>query len=167
MALKQYPLDADRICAVGASYGGDSSMVTAVRWPGRLKCVVSIAGLSDSTLFFTASDSARSSKVRKLMEERIGNPNTDMAEMQRHSPLYHYKALTLPILLVHGREDLRVDYEHTRRLVRMLNLAGHPPALIALDGEGHGFDRDENKTRVWTAIAGFLRAHLGDPQAAP
>jgi len=166
MALKQYPLDADRICAVGASYGGYSSMVTAVRWPGRLKCVVSIAGLSDNTLFFTASDSARSSRVRKEMEDIIGNPNTDMEEMQRNSPLYHYKELTLPILLVHGREDLRVDYEHTRRLVRMLNLSGHPPALITLDKEGHGFDSDENKTRVWTAIAGFLRAHLGDPQAA-
>lgn len=165
-ALQQFPLDPGRICAVGASYGGYSAMVTAVRWPGRLKCAVSIYGASDRVLSFTASDWARTEDGRKVMEERIGNPNTDMADMQRNSPLYHYKELTLPILLVHGREDLRVDYEHTRRLVRMLNLAGHPPALIALDKEGHGFDSDENKTRVWTAIAGFLRAHLGDPQAA-
>lgn len=164
-ALAQYPLDPDRICAVGASYGGYSAMVTAIRWPGRLKCVVSMAGISDRALFFTASDSARSEEGRKLMERVIGDPNADMAEMQRNSPLYRYKELTLPILLVHGREDLRVDYEHTRRLVRMLNLAGRPPALIALDDEGHGFDTDVDKTRVWSAVAGFLRAHLGNTPA--
>lgn len=72
-ALAQYPLDPDRICAVGASYGGYSAMVTAIRWPGRLKCVVSMAGISDRALFFTASDSARSEEGRKLMERvKIG-----------------------------------------------------------------------------------------------
>lgn len=166
LALARYPLDETRMCAIGASYGGYSAMVSAIRWPGRFRCVVSMAGISDRALFFTASDTARSAEGRALIEKMIGNPNTDMAEMMAYSPLYRYRELTLPILLVHGREDLRVDYEHTRRLVRMLNLAGRPPALIELADEAHGIEDDENKTRVWGAIAGFLRAHLSDPPAA-
>ncbi len=166
VALARYPLDETRMCAIGASYGGYSAMVSAIRWPGRFRCVVSMAGISDRALFFTASDSARSAERRVLMEKMIGNPNTEMAEMMAYSPLYRYRELTLPILLVHGREDLRVDYEHTRRLVRMLNLAGRPPALIELTDEAHGIEEDENKTRVWSAIAGFLRANLSDSPAA-
>ncbi len=164
-ALAEHPIDAGRMCAVGGSYGGYSAMVSAIRWPGRFRCVVSIAGISDRALFFTASDSALAEKTRRLMEQMIGDPNTEMDEMVRYSPLYRYEELTLPVMLVHGREDLRVDYEHTRRLVRMLNLAGRPPVLIALDNEGHGIEDDANRTRVWTGIAGFLRQHLGDPLA--
>lgn len=164
-ALVDFPIDADRMCALGASYGGYSAMVSAIRWPGRFRCAVSIAGISDRVLFFTASDSARTEKRRKLMEEMIGNPNAELAEMQRYSPLYRHEELTLPVMLVHGREDLRVDYEHTRRLVRMLNLAGRPPVLIDLKDEGHSIADDANRTRVWTGIAGFLRQHLGDPLA--
>lgn len=164
-ALAEHPIDAGRMCALGASYGGYSAMVSAIRWPGRFRCVVSVAGISDRVLFFTASDSARTEKRRKLMEEMIGNPNVEMTEMQRYSPLYRYEELTVPVMLVHGREDLRVDFEHTRRLVRMLNLAGRPPVLIDLKDEGHSIADDGNRTRVWTGIAGFLRQHLGDPLA--
>ena len=168
-ALAKYPLDDKRMCIVGASYGGYSSMVSSIRWPGRFRCAVSIAGISDQALFFTASDSARSATVRAEMEKAIGNPNTQLDIMQKNSPLYRYRELAVPVLLIHGREDLRVDYEHTRRLVRMLNLAGRPPALIELANEGHGLDDDADKTRVWGAIAGFLRAHLdpGTTAAAP
>lgn len=164
-ALADFPVDADRMCTLGSSYGGYSAMVSAIRWPGRFRCAVSIAGISDRVLFFTASDSARTEKRRKLMEQMIGDPNTETADMQRYSPLYRHEELTLPVMLVHGREDLRVDYEHARRLVRMLNLADRPPVLIDLKDEGHGIEDDANRTRVWTGIAGFLRQHLGDPLA--
>ena len=164
-ALAQYPLDDKRMCAMGASYGGYSAMVSAIRWPGRFRCAISISGVSDRALFFTASDSAISEEGRKLLEERIGNPKTEMDEMRKYSPLYRHSELDLPVMLVHGGEDLRVDYEHTRRLLRMLNLAGRPPVLIELKDEGHGIDGDDSLKRVWEGVAGFLRAHLGDPLA--
>ncbi len=166
VALAKYPLDESRMCAMGSSYGGYSALVSSIRWPGRFRCAISMSGVSDRALFFTASDSARSAEVRKLMEERIGNPNTDMDEMLRYSPLYRYRELELPVMLVHGGEDIRVDYEHTRRLVRMLNLHGRPPVLIELKDEAHGIDDDANRKRAWEAIAGFLRTHLGDPLVA-
>ncbi len=162
-ALAEYPLDEKRMCAMGASYGGYSAMVSAIRWPGRFRCVISMSGVSDRALFFTASDAARTKEGRKVLEERIGNPKTDMDTMRTYSPLYRYRELNLPVMLVHGGEDLRVDYEHTRRLVRMLNLAGRPPVLIELKDEGHSIDSSDSRERVWEGVAGFLRTHLGDP----
>src|SRR5690606_33503004 len=133
-------VDRGRMCAMGSSYGGYSALVSAIRWPGRFRCVVSIAGVSDRILFFTASDGGRSKKGRERLEEVIGDPRTDTADMLASSPLYRYRELDVPVLLAHGTEDLRVDFEHSRRLSRMLSEAGRPPVLLALEGEGHGVE---------------------------
>jgi dipeptidyl aminopeptidase/acylaminoacyl peptidase len=162
-ALAAYPLDAQRMCMVGASYGGYSSMMAALRWPQRFRCVASMAGFSDRVLQFTASDSGRSAEIRALLETFMGNPHRELDEMLATSPLYRYHELDVPLLLAHGTEDLRVDYEHTRRLVRMLELAGRPPSVVTLYGEGHAMDSPHNRERLWQALAGFLRQHLDAP----
>ncbi len=165
-ALQQRALDPQRICVLGSSYGGYSAMMMALRWPGRFRCAVSIAGFSDRLLQFTASDSGRSPEVRRILETFMGDPDTEFERMQATSPLYRYRELDLPLLLAHGTEDLRVDYEQTRRLVRMLNLAGREPVLLPLYGEGHSIEMRHNRVRLWHAVAGFLRTHLdgADPQ---
>lgn len=165
-ALKNYLLDEKRICAVGASYGGYSALMSGIRWPERIRCVVSISGVSDQMLMFTASDMASTESERKSLESVVGNPAADAQSMQSRSPLYRYKELTMPVMLVHGTDDTRVDYEHSRRLVRMLNLAGRPPVMLTLEGEDHGDFSEKNETALWIGVAGFLQAHLG-AQAAP
>lgn len=163
-ALAQHPLDPDRMCVVGASYGGYSGLSLAVRSPERFRCVVSMSGVSDRVLFFTASDAGRRKEGREMLEKLIGDPNGDMASMLRTSPLFQYRALTTPVMLVHGGEDIRVDYEHTRRLVRMLTLAGRPPVLLEFPEEAHGIDDLDNIETAWNGIAGFLREHLDGPR---
>jgi pimeloyl-ACP methyl ester carboxylesterase len=161
-ALAQFPLDEQRMCAVGASYGGFSALVSAIRWPGRFRCVVSIAGISDQLLFFTASDAGWYEAGRKALEKALGDPHKDADRMRAYSPVYRYKELAAPVMLVHGTEDVRIDYEHSRRLVRMLNLAGHEPVLLTLEGAGHGDLSEQDESRMWTAIAGFLQAYLDE-----
>jgi len=165
-ALERFPLDGERICAVGTSYGGYSSLVAAVRWPALVDCVVSIAGVTDQVLFFTASDGGRSDEGRRELERAIGDPRRDIDEMLRNSPLYRYRDLHAPVMLVHGMQDIRVDPEHTRRLARLLMLAGQPPVVLSFEDEGHGIEAMANRERAWGAIAGFLRQHLGTPAAA-
>jgi dipeptidyl aminopeptidase/acylaminoacyl peptidase len=165
-ALAQYPLDESRMCTAGSSYGGYSAMVSTIRWPERFRCAISLFGVSDLPLFFTASDSGRSKEVREDMEKKIGNPNVDLDKMKANSPLYRAADLNVPLMLIHGTEDVRVDYEHTRRMMRVLDFAGRPPIVIELEGAGHGIDAPEQRRKAWRAIAGFLRTHLGDPLAA-
>lgn len=164
-ALGQHPLDQTRVCMVGASYGGYSALVSALRWPGRFRCVASLAGFTDRILQFTASDSGRSAEVRQILETFMGDPRAELARMQADSPVYRYRELDVPLLLAHGTEDLRVDYEHTRRLLRMLNLVGRAPTVVTLYGEGHGLETPRNRERLWHALAGFLRQHLEPPPA--
>lgn len=156
LALASYPLDASRMCVVGSSYGGYSALVSAVRWPQRFRCAVSIAGISDRALFFTASDTARSEKGRQLAEKMMGNPNEDAAVIRGTSPLYRYTELSIPVMLAHGREDQRVDFEHSRRISRMLRLAGRPPVELYFDEEGHGVVDPANRTALWKRVGEFL-----------
>lgn len=160
-ALSAYPLDATRMCVLGASYGGYSALVSVMRWPGRFRCAISMFGISDRMLQFTATDAGRSAEGRALLERWMGDPDTQQDAMLAGSPLYHVDRLTLPLMLVHGVEDLRVDFEQTRRLVRLLNLVGRPPVLIRLEDEGHGIVDPARREAVWHGIAGFLRRHLG------
>jgi len=161
VAIAHYPVDATRMCAVGTSYGGYSSMIMAIRWPQRFRCAVTIAGVSDRILFFTASDGGRVKSVRTSMEKLIGNPHTDLAAMQASSPIYQYRELKVPVMIVHGTEDVRVDLEHARRLQRMLEIDGRPPVGLIFEKEGHGMEKIDNIETMWTGIAGFLQAHLG------
>jgi dipeptidyl aminopeptidase/acylaminoacyl peptidase len=159
--LAHYPVDAQRMCVVGASYGGYSALESALRWPDRFRCVVSMAGVSDRVLFFTASDFSQGAKSRANAERIIGDPNKELEQMLTTSPLYHYRDVKTPVMLVHGREDTRVDYEHARRLVRMLNIAGHKPVMLSFDNEGHGLDAMDDIEAAYSGIAGFLQQYLG------
>ncbi|MFY2764704.1 prolyl oligopeptidase family serine peptidase [Arenimonas sp. MALMAid1274] len=165
-AVAAHPVDAGRMCMVGASYGGYSGLLSSLRWPGRFRCVVSMFGVSDRGLLFTASDAGRFESLRKELEKMLGNPNTQPELMRETSPLFQYRKLTVPLMLVHGGEDIRVDYEHTRRLVRMLGLDARPPVTLYFKEEGHGISDADNRRKTWEGVAGFLRQHL-DAAAAP
>ncbi len=164
-ALADNPLDAGRMCTVGGSYGGYSALISAIRWPQRFRCVVSIAGVTELPLLLTASDSARSSEGRERLEKIIGDPHKDLDAMRQASPLYRYDELSVPVMFAHGDEDLRVDQEHMRRLVRMLDIAGRPPVGLVFEGESHGFAKETNTHVLWKAVAGFLQQHLDAPPA--
>ena len=166
-ALARHPLDGDRMCMLGASYGGYSGLVAAARWPERFRCVVSIAGPSDQTLLFTSSDLGRTEASRATLEKYLGDPAKVLDDMQRQSPLYQYASIRAPVMLIHGLEDERVDYEHSRRMARMLALAGQRPVGLAFESEGHSFTSQENREKTWSAVAGFLRQHLGGDAPAP
>jgi dipeptidyl aminopeptidase/acylaminoacyl peptidase len=164
-ALAHYPLDASRMCTLGFSYGGYSALIAAVREPERYRCAISVAGISDRLLFFTASDSGRTAEGRKVLEKIIGDPTTQESQMIETSPLYRYREIRIPVMLAHGRLDERVDVEHALRMQRMLELGGNPPVGLIFDDSGHGIDGMENTQRLWSGIAGFLREHLGTPAA--
>lgn len=166
VALATNTLDPERMCIVGASYGGYSALVSVVRWPQRFRCAVSVAGISDRLLAFSATDGAQSAEGRKALERVFGDPRKQHDAMLEGSPLYHYRDLQVPIMLVHGEEDMRVDYEHSRRLVRMLNLAGRKPVMLSFKEGDHSYGEIDQIDKTYRGIAGFLEKFLGAPATA-
>ncbi len=158
--LASEPLDRARMCIMGTSYGGYSALISAIRWPTRFRCAISIAGVTDRLLLFTASDTADSAAGRTELIRRMGDPRSEGDALRALSPLYQYEELQTPTMVVHGRLDARVDFEHARRLVRMLALDGRKPVVMAFPDEAHGIVDPAAQAVLWTGIAGFLQENL-------
>ncbi len=167
MALANHPLDEQRMCVLGFSYGGYSALVAAVRWPKRFRCVISVSGVSDRNLQFTASDTGRSEHGRKQLELFMGNPDNAREKLIDTSPAYQHEKLRVPVMLAHGIDDERVDYEQTLRMQRMLELDGRPAVGLVFEKEGHAIQDLDNLDTLWRGIAGFLQQNLGKAEASP
>ncbi|MEZ5460549.1 alpha/beta hydrolase family protein [Dokdonella sp.] len=159
-ALAQYPLDPNRMCTLGFSYGGYSALIAVARDPDRYRCAISVSGVTDRLLFFTASDSGRTRQGRIRLETIIGDPNTQLEQMIETSPLYRHADIRVPVMLVHGKQDPRVDFEHALRLQRLLDLDGRPPVGLVFENAGHGFEDEQEFEALWSGIAGFLSENL-------
>ena len=59
---------------------------------------VSISGVTDWMLFFTASDGGDYAKGREVLEHYIGNPLTDSEALMKASPIYleRYRRILSP-----------------------------------------------------------------------
>ena len=71
--------------------------------------------------------------------------------------------MDVPILLVHGSADRRVDVEHAFRMRAMLDANRVPFEWLLIDEMGHS-PTAKQASRVLTRVRRFLRAHLA---AAP
>lgn len=165
--LAEYPIDSERMCVLGFSYGGYSALISAVRWPNRFRCVISVSGVADRILQHTASDSARTAERRNSLKKWWGDPAADGDSLVQKSPVYRHRDITIPVMLVHGDDDMRVDPEQTRRMQRMLEMDGHPPVGMIIEGEGHSFENLTSIETLWRGIAGFLGEYLDDAAAKP
>lgn len=152
-------LDGERICALGSSYGGYSALMLAIRDPGRFKCAVALAAPTDLSLLFTSSDWSASPDSRETMARWIGDPES--AQMSAVSPLYRVAEISVPVLLIHGEDDRRVDYEHALRLSHALSAHGKPHRLLRIDDMGHGPKTIGQQACMLGSAEIFLRQQLG------
>lgn len=123
------------MCSIGASYGGYSAAMLAIKHPDKYDCVISSFGIFDLPLLFNASNYRSDEEYRELVSKTVGEFNDGMREQ---SPFYLYKKLKAPILLLGGRDDDTADFEHTNRFHYVLKKSGHPVESYFYRNTGHG-----------------------------
>lgn len=161
-------VDADRIVAMGTSYGGYSALMLALQKPERYKAAVSIAGVTDIPAQFSGGDVAASRHASDQLLRIIGDPRKDVATLQNLSPVYRYEEFSRPIMLVHDRGDERVTLDQSERLRRLLMLRGTPASTIFVQDDAHGITTPATAIDVYPKIAAFLFQVLSaSPDPAP
>jgi pimeloyl-ACP methyl ester carboxylesterase len=146
-------VDTERMCVVGGSYGGYSALMSVIRSPERYRCAASLNGPTDLQ-FLYHSWFGNWKSGREFFEESIGDPE-DSKKLQAISPAYLASGIRVPILLVQGTEDPRVDVDHFYRMQAVLEALGKPFESYLMRGTGHGLTRSE-----WIDYASRLRAFL-------
>ncbi|PZQ56330.1 MAG: S9 family peptidase [Phenylobacterium zucineum] len=150
--------DPKRLAIYGASYGGYSALMGAVRRPEAYRAVVSVAGDADliETLAFSRKEDGADSPAYAYWRGSIGDPRADEAMLVRASPARRAAEIQAPVLLIHGERDTIVDPKQSRMMAKALKAAGKPCELLELKNEGHNnWDTATWKT-VLEEVTGFI-----------
>ncbi len=76
------------------------------------------------------------------------------------SPLRCVDDITIPLLIVHGANDVRVKQEEAEQIVAALQAKGLPHRYLLFPDEGHGLARPGNRETYYAAAEEFLAEHL-------
>jgi len=156
--------DANRICIVGASYGGYAALAGGAFTPDLYKCVVSIAGVSDiPEMVETEEDKfTTESAVYDYWVTRLGDPRYDLEAMKAVSPALHADAFKAPLLLIHGEHDEIVPIAQSKIMDKAMRAAGKQVEFVRIEEEGHHFAKPSSDLTLMTNLEKFLAAHIGN-----
>ncbi len=155
-------VDPRRVCIVGASYGGYAALAGATLQPEVYRCAVSVAGLSDLSrmLRWTNDKAGRDDSLAERYWDRfMGASAPDDPRLATISPIMHVGAVSVPILLIHGKDDTVVPYEQSEVMEKALRRAGKSVTLVTLKGEDHWLSRSATRLQMLEATVAFLRAN--------
>ncbi len=158
--------DPERICIVGASYGGYAALAGAAFTPELYRCAAAIAGVADlrDMLGFQrgrAGDlSATVAYWRLAMGVEDAESPTD--HLNAASPAQHAERVQAPVLLIHGRDDTVVPIVQSRTMERALTGAGKSVQLVELEGEDHWLSGAKTRLETLKALEAFLAENLAN-----
>ena len=75
------------------------------------------------------------------------------------SPAAHADAVTVPILLIHGKDDTVVPFEQSQIMADALRAANKPFDFVVLRREDHWLSRGETRLQMLQSLAAFLEKH--------
>ena len=156
---RQGIVDPKRVCIVGASYGGYAALAGVAIESGVYRCAVSVAGISDLRRFRKWTGVNQVGINQRYWDRFIGTADQKDPALIAISPIEHVAAVTVPILLIHGRDDTVVPYEQSDVMLSALKRAGKPVTLVTMKHEDHWLSRSETRLQMLQATVDFLRAN--------
>jgi dipeptidyl aminopeptidase/acylaminoacyl peptidase len=145
--------DPKRACMVGGSYGGYAAMRAAQRDGSLYRCAASFAGVSDlRALVRYDSQFLNSGRTVDWLKEHAPN-------LKEVSPINFTQQFSIPILLVHGREDQRVPVKQSRELAEKLKRAGKSVRYVEQVKGDHHFSGEADRLEFLKELEAFLKQH--------
>lgn len=161
-ALAKYPwLDGERVCALGASYGGYMINWIAGNWADRFDCLVSHDGNLDERFAYFATEELW------FPEWEHGGPPWENPEgYEKHNPLLHVDKWQTPMLVVHGAKDFRVVETEGLATFTALQRRGIPSQLLYFPDENHWVLKPANSILWHDTVLAWLDRWLKAPAEA-
>ncbi len=152
-AVAQGIADPKRACIVGASYGGYAAMWGIAKDPDLYRCAVSIAGVAN--LRREVNDFGGYLFGGKYRDD-WQRMTPDFAAV---SPMNAIDRIKVPLLLIHGKKDITVDYGQSSSMNDRMKAAGKQVELVTLPLADHHFTRQADRTVLLQSIETFLVKH--------
>ncbi len=150
----------DQVCAMGASYGGYSSVMLAIKHPELYKCIVARFGVYDLPLVFNDRNTKLKDHTIKMWQRVLG---TDADALLENSPVYMASQINAPILITAGKLDTRASFEHSNRLKLALEKVNKAPEYLFYTDSQHGHVNQASARHELVYIDDFIRRSLDLP----
>ena len=155
-ALKANPwMDGERVCALGASYGGYMVNWIAGNWSDRFRCLVNHDGIFDNRSMYYATEELW------FPEWEHGGPYWENAKgHEKHNPAHHVGKWKTPMLVIHGALDHRVPLEQGLATYTALQRRGIPSKFLYYPDENHWVLKPANSIQWHDEVMSWLDTYL-------
>ncbi len=133
--IENHGIDKDKVGVTGGSYGGYATAWMATRHTERFAAGVMSVGISNNISKWGTSDIPEEMFLVHS-RKRIWD---DYQFFLERSPIFYADQAKTPLLIMHGKEDTRVDPGQSYELYRHIKTRTDTPVrLVLYPGEGHG-----------------------------
>jgi dipeptidyl aminopeptidase/acylaminoacyl peptidase len=151
-ALQRYSfLDGERVCALGASYGGFMINWIAGQWPDRFRCLVNHDGILDERMGYFDTE-----ELWFPEWERHGTPWDKPESYASSNPIEHVGKWKTPMLVIHGGQDFRVVETQGLATFTALQRRGIPSKLLYFPDENHWVLKPANSVQWHQVVLDWL-----------
>ncbi|MCA3700972.1 MAG: S9 family peptidase [Brevundimonas sp.] len=158
-AQQQYSfLDGDRVCALGASYGGFMVNWIAGRWNDEFQCLVNHDGIFDTFAMGYSTE-----ELWFTEWENGGTPYDVPEAYQRFNPANHVNNWSDPMLVIQGDRDFRVPTTQALSTFTALQRRGIESRMVVFPDENHWVLKPQNSLQWHNEVFGWLDRHIGSP----
>jgi dipeptidyl aminopeptidase/acylaminoacyl peptidase len=152
--IDQGLVDPNRVAFFGWSYGGYSALVSLSREPQLYQCAIAGAAVANPE------------------KQYLGRRNPDLKaldEWERRrgtigiNPMNEIAKVNIPLLMIHGNVDRRVQYYHMKDYQKAFQAAGKTGEFITLDGADHFYNTlmFTHQQQLYTKMLDYLANDCG------
>ncbi|MDA9918911.1 S9 family peptidase [Porticoccaceae bacterium] len=147
-----------RVCIYGASYGGYSALMSAVKEPDLYACTAGYVGVYDLELMSKKGDIQRRDDGLDYINEAICD---SPASCKAGSPITYLDRLKADVMIIHGKDDQRVPFAHAEVLRDELDKRDIDYEWLVKAKEGHGFVSVDNREELFKKLLAFFDKNIG------
>jgi dipeptidyl aminopeptidase/acylaminoacyl peptidase len=152
-------VDSTKIGIMGGSYGGFMVLAALTLQPDEFKVGVDLFGVANWSRTLESVPPYWEA-FREALYAEMGDPKTDSVRLHRISPVFHADKIKVPLMVLQGANDPRVLQVESDEIVAGARKNGVPVEYVVFPDEGHGFLKNENKIKGYSAVIAFLDKHL-------
>ena len=152
--------DPNRVCIMGASYGGYAALAGATFTPDIYACAVSVSGVSDLPAMIGEEKTRGGDESDALAYWRDHIGSAHDPKVAAASPARSAPKVRAPILLIYGTDDTVVPPQQTLGMAKALQAAGKPYEIVELPAEDHWLSKSTTRIALLQNIEAFLAKHL-------
>jgi dipeptidyl aminopeptidase/acylaminoacyl peptidase len=157
-------VDKNRVGVTGGSYGGYATAWCSTYYSDRFAAGVMFVGISNKISKTGTTDIAE----EEFLVHALKRPWDDWEFFLKRSPIYYADHGKTPLLILHGKDDPRVNVGQSRELYRHLKLRGQSPVrLVMYPGEEHGNRRAASRLDYSLRMLRWFKHYLLDTGKEP